>query len=207
MPGRWSISLFLLLSACASVSSGAAAEGKAGWTRDPKRAPWFESGLSPTAYWIQFALHEDVREIGTDRCPFRLATCEDANVEREGPALDVEAVSCRAVGPVEERCRFDLFERLADGRKARSRCVAWFEIVGHSHMPSRWGVEQDDYDRPRMRCRAAGALPPRPGSLNEPRGPGAGRLKDRLRAVTCFARPARTRARPGSRGRRWRRRP
>lgn len=123
------------------------------WTRNPAEDPWPSSGLTPNADSIRYALYEDVYELDNESCPFLLATCSDSNDSADKAIFRVEDVSCRAVAKHEERCRFSLTERLPGRAPVRSRCTAFFETVGTSHDPMRWGVDYDDYDNPRMKCR------------------------------------------------------
>jgi hypothetical protein len=139
----------LLAAGCAAPDAGRPAVP---WPRPANLAPWFMSGATPAARDIEYSLYQDVHEIGTDRCPFLVATCDDANRASEEAVLGVENVACRQEGEFEEVCGFDLIEQVAGRGRARSRCAAHFEIVGTSHDPSRWAVDDDDYDRPRMRC-------------------------------------------------------
>lgn len=138
---------FLLLAGCAETVPAP------GWTRNPAQDPWHSSGLSPDADSIRYALYEDVYELDAEVCPFARATCSDSNRSTAGDIFTVETVSCRSVAEYEERCRFTLTERLPGRPQARSRCTAYFEIVGTSHDPMRWGVDEDDYDNARMKCR------------------------------------------------------
>jgi hypothetical protein len=156
---RWrlpAVILLLLAAACTAPDAGPAAP----WPRPANLAPWFMSGVTADADSIAYSLSEDVHEIGTDRCPFLVATCDDANRASAAAVFEVEQVSCRQEGEYEEVCAFDLFEQVAARGRARSRCRAHFQIVGTSHDPSRWAVDDDEYSRPRMRCRRLSWRPP-----------------------------------------------
>jgi hypothetical protein len=152
-----SIAAALAVAGCASAAVQKP-EGAAGpWPRNLEQSPWFMSGVTPTAYWIERALDE-VRIYGpADSCPFRLVSCLGGSGERSGkdprPRFTVGQVDCRAIGPARDRCGFGLVERLADGRNAGSRCEAELEVVGTSHDPSYWAIRYDEYRRPVIRCK------------------------------------------------------
>jgi hypothetical protein len=157
MPLRLLLAALALLavSGCAPDSSAAPASTAAPptWTREPGNAPWFMSGLTPTADSIAYALYDDVYEIDGERCPFHLYTCARANIG--GPAdFAVSAVRCRPLAEYEESCTFRLLERHPGVGAIASRCKGRFEIVGTSEEPSRWGVKYNlDDETPLIVCR------------------------------------------------------
>jgi hypothetical protein len=155
MPGRSAglLIALLLVSGCAGDAAEGGRGDRAAWTRLADHAPWFMSGLSPTADSIRFALYDDVYGIDAVPCPFARNSCAAANRPADRELFEVERVRCRATAEEEDRCRFTLVELGPDGARIRSRCTGRFEIVGTSDYPSRWGVKYGDYDDPLLTCR------------------------------------------------------
>ncbi len=146
---RWlPLAASLLLPACAVPAGGEAAPR---WPRPAHLDPWWMSGPTPTPETIEQALY-GVHTYGQDHCPFRLATCDDANEDRRGTTFRVSRVACEQVDEHHDRCAFDLEETVAGRGRARSRCTARFGIYGTSDDAAHWEVDEDEYDRARLRC-------------------------------------------------------
>ena len=146
---RRALILAAFIAAGCAVTPSADPEG---WARDPALDPWASSSVSPTADSIAFALNEDAYQLDWENCPFVAHSCSDGNRSATEDFIAVEQVRCRPTGPDNDRCRFTLVERIADGTRVKLRCTGDFEIVGHSHYPMRWGIMEDEYDRLILKC-------------------------------------------------------
>jgi hypothetical protein len=152
-----------MLAGCVPAASEGGTAPPVSWRRPAHLDPWYSAGTSPTAHAIEIALYEDTYEIDLSECPFHLAACEwvraphSRGVRRTPHAeLKVDEVQCSPVAEWQDRCTFRLTERIAGQAAVRSRCSGYFNVVGHSHMPSRWGVDyrwSGDDSQPAMVCK------------------------------------------------------
>lgn len=127
-------------------------------SRPADHHPWFSSGPTPTEHSIANALYHDAYAIDVRECPFYLARCVRTRDLRSLPVrLAVHEVHCSPVAEEQDRCSFRLTETEEGRGVVRSRCTGYFNIVGTSHDPMRWGVDYrhaEDDPPPAIVCRS-----------------------------------------------------